>query len=135
MKIVHKNKVLPASKADLTAWAISLENEDELAEAATVYEKLVKAEPLNENAWNRLMIIYRKLKENKKELNAINEGIKAFKDKYKKQKTPGKKITQLSAALMKATGLADKKGNSTYEPEPIGRWEKRKHLILRRLKK
>jgi tetratricopeptide (TPR) repeat protein len=135
MKIVHNNKELPGSKTDWLITAQTMEGEDRLEEAAKIYEKLVKADAVNEHAWNRLMIIYRKLKDHKKELVAINAAIAAFENRYKKPKSAGKKLTLLSTAILKATGLSDKKGNSLYEPEPLGRWKKRKSIVLKRLKK
>lgn len=42
------------------------------------YEKAIKADPLAEIAYDRLMILHRKEKDYKKELNLIDAGIKAF---------------------------------------------------------
>lgn len=135
MKIVHKNKDL-SPRIDRQAKVVSLKAINWMPETAELYVKRVKAYPSDENAWNRLMIIYRKLKEYKKELETINAAIKTTEDRlYKKSKTTGKKLAQLSTAIMKATGLADKKGNTTYQPEPLGKWKKRREWVLKRLKK
>jgi tetratricopeptide (TPR) repeat protein len=112
------------------------EEEGELSEAAEAYEKRIKLRPIDEKAYDRLMIVYRKLKEYKKELAIINAGITAFETTYNKtHKAPGKKVASLSQALLKATGLVDKKGESLYQPGPLARWKKRKLVVSKRLKK
>ena len=136
LKIAHSNKDLPVTRQELFADAKDKEEAGEWKNAATVYEKLIKIHPLEEKAYDRLMIAYRKLKEPRKELNAIGAGIDAFEQLYKKsKKTPDKKVIQISRALQKATGLVDKKGESLYRPEPIGRWLKRKSVVEKLIKK
>jgi tetratricopeptide (TPR) repeat protein len=136
MKTDHSNKNHTSSDSDWLSIAEAREREGELTEAATAYEKMVKAYPLNEKAYNRLMRIYRQLKEYKKELKIINAAINAFEESYnKKHRSPGKKITRLSKALQKATGLTDKKGKEVYQPDPLARWKKRKMTVMKRLKK
>jgi tetratricopeptide (TPR) repeat protein len=133
MKVVHRNKEL-AEEGDWLAVAQAHEREGELKEAAAAYEKLLKKKPLNEAVYNRLMMLYRQLKEYEKELKVIKHGIAAFEDLYKK-KSPGAKVARLSAALARSTGLVDKKGKDVYEPGPLGRWRKRKAIVEKRLKK
>ena len=136
MKTIHNNKNPTTTDGDWLTIAEAHEREGELAEAAIAYEKLVKAYPLNEKAYNKLMTLYRQLKEYKKELSVINKAITVFKNSFsKKHRSPGKKITQLSKALQKATGLTDKKGNIIYQPEPLARWEKRKMTVMNRIEK
>jgi hypothetical protein len=135
MKISNINKDLPATADELLMKAMDLERVGELAGAAEVYAKLVKASPVNEKVYHRLMILYRKLKDPTKELHTINVGISAFENLYKCSVSYDKKVIQLSRALQKATGLADKKGNNIYEPEPLGRWKKRKKVVEKLLKK
>lgn len=124
------------NRHELFAAAKEKEAAGEWKEAIALYEKLIKLHPLEEKAYDRLMIAYRKLKEPRKELNAIKSGIDAFEELYKKsKKTPDKKVIQISRALQKATGLLDRKGESLYRPEPIGRWLKRKAVVEKQLKK
>jgi len=124
------------NRHELFAAAKEKEAAGEWKEAIALYEKLIKLHPLEEKAYDRLMIAYRKLKEPRKELNAIKAGIDAFEELYKKsKKTPDKKVIQISRALQKATGLLDRKGESLYRPEPIGRWLKRKAVVEKQLKK
>jgi tetratricopeptide (TPR) repeat protein len=135
MKVVHNSTKIARSENAIES-ARSLEKDGQLKEAATYYEQALKENTLDEQAYDRLMIIYRKEKEYKKELNTILAGIKAYEDFYKSNlKTSSKKITDLSRALLRSTGLADKKGNLLYEPEPIARWRKRLGVIQKKLKK
>ena len=134
MKVVHSNKDLPAP-GDWLAMAKQHEEAGEYEEAATMYEKLVKERPHDEKVYNRLFIMYRKLKQPQKELIILNNAISAFEDLYKRKPAYNKKIVQLSKALLKSTGLSDKKGNSLYEPEPISRWKKRRKTVENLAKK
>ncbi len=106
----------------------------DLREEAIGLEKLIRSQPGNEHAYTRLMIIYRKLKEYKKEITIINTAIKVFEEKFrKKQPVFDKKVTALSKALLKATGLADKKGNNMYEYGELSKWRKRKALVMKKI--
>ncbi len=129
---------LRVTDTNLLQKAQQAEADAELEQAASLYEELIKDEPRNELAYHRLMIIYRKLKQPKDELRIINSGIKAFQQFYQSQvkKRVGRsaKVAQLSKALLKSAGLADKKGISTYDPEPIAAWKKRKALVEKKLK-
>ncbi|MEO6723299.1 MAG: hypothetical protein ABIN67_23230 [Ferruginibacter sp.] len=127
---------VPPAKDDLQGMAKYREKEGDLAEAAKLYEKILKAHPSNELSYNRLMMIYRKQKDFKNELRVINDGIKAFQQLY----TPSsigkhKNIVKLSKQLNMLTGLTDKKGKSLYDAEPIGKWKKRKQVVLKKLGK
>ena len=136
LKVVHSNKDLPVTRHELFADAKDKEAAGEWKDAAALYEKLIKIHPLEEKAYDRLMIAYRKLKDPRKELNAIKTGIEEFEQLYKKgKKTPDKKVIHISKVLQKSMGLLDKKGESLYRPEPIGRWLKRKTVVEKLLKK
>jgi hypothetical protein len=132
MKIAHKKN---ETTAELLETAKSLEEKGALEEAAAAYEKLIRAQPLNELGYNRLMIIYRRQKNLKKELATIKTGIKVFEDRHRASQklSSNKKITALSRALAKSTGLTDKKGRQLYEWEPVGRWNKRRLLVEKKL--
>jgi hypothetical protein len=117
------------------AKARELEAEGELKDAAGYYEKVLKVYSTDENIYNRLMIIYRKLREYKKELTIIDTGIKEFSALYNSGKSSNKKIATLSRALLKSTGLIDKKGEAVYEQEPIAKWKKRRAVVKKKLEK
>jgi hypothetical protein len=115
------------------------ESDNDIAQAATLYEQAKKADPANAYPYERLMIIYRKLKRYKAELRVINEGITFFETfhKNKSQRLFGndKKIKQLSNALMQRVGLQDKKGKNLYYPEPVEKWRKRRETVEKKLGK
>jgi tetratricopeptide (TPR) repeat protein len=133
MKIAHLNKEAMAPGEHL-AIARDLEKQGELEKAAKAYESIIKASALKPELYDRLMIIYRKLKEYKKELSTINRGIKEYEAVMSKRSKPaGKKIRALSNALLKMTGLVDKKGNSLYDPGPVAKWKRRKLVVAKKL--
>lgn len=126
------------SYKETVAKANEAEDNGDLKKAITLYEQALKKEPANEYAYERLMILHRKLKQYKEELRVINEGLKFFKEFYenKSQELIGgnKKIIQISNALMKSVGLKNRKGQNLYYPEPIPRWEKRKQVVEKKIK-
>jgi len=124
-----------ASVNELTSKAEEAEKTDPSA-AIETYKQIVEKDPLQTRAYDRLMILYRKEKDYKRELSIINSGIKTFEKFYKDQLgKPSKKISEISKQLNKAFHLIDKKGNSLYAPEPIDRWQKRKEVVERKMGK
>jgi tetratricopeptide (TPR) repeat protein len=115
------------------------EKEGDLSLAAQLYEQAIKENSTDEFAYTRLMIVYRKLKQYKDELRIINKGIKSFKEAFNKRiKHSVRKnstVSKLSTALMKSSGLLDKKGNAVYEPQPIESWKKRKQIVEKKIKR
>jgi len=104
--------------------------------AIRYYEEAIKDERADEMPYNRLMILYRKEKKYNDELRVINKGIKVFTQFYKKsiaKTAKGKKLSDLSEAFMMSAGLKDRKGTLVYQPEPIGRWMKRKEIASRKI--
>jgi DNA-binding SARP family transcriptional activator len=121
MKVVHLNKAQPTP--------------DLLKEEIRALEQTIKYHPTNEKAYSRLMIIYRKQQEYKKELKVINLAIKTFEEMFsRKQPAYNPRIKALSKALAKATGLTDKKGNSLYEKGELAKWKRRKATVMKKLK-
>ena len=133
MRIVHSNA---NAEHEWQQQAMQMEKNGDLQKAAGIYRQAIKTHPYNEFPYNRLMIIYRKEKEYKKELAVIHSGIKAFQtlDHTNKHGTD-KKITRLSRAILRATGLSDKKGNLLFLREPIGRWDRRREIVEKKLQK
>ena len=132
MKLVHNKLKSAKEKPEPIADSLSVPGETEAE-----YEKIIRKDRYNEKAYDRLMIIYRKNKDYAKELKLIEAGIKAFSELYNKavKRKPDKKTVRLSRALLKLTGLSDKKGNPLYQREPINKWTKRKSILLSRMKK
>ncbi|MBC7849925.1 MAG: hypothetical protein H7Y31_09315 [Chitinophagaceae bacterium] len=135
MKLVHNSLKSSATIAGLTSDAKEAELAGDGKTAAKIYEEILRKHPLNESAYNRLLILYRQSKQPKKELATINAGIKNFEQFFSnaQKPTPVKKIRDLSHAINKLTGLSDKKGKPVYEPEPIARWRKRKEVVLKKI--
>ena len=124
------------SVKDAIERAREAEARQETESAAETYEQVIKADPVNEVAYDRLMVLYRKSKQLDDELRIINAGIKAFENFYKAKSkhSRSRKVAEISQALLKYTGLADKKGNHLYNPEPIDKWKKRKEVVEKKLK-
>jgi tetratricopeptide (TPR) repeat protein len=146
MKVAHLNPSVNTSMSgsvtELLEKATTFEEGNDFHGAIAAYIALLKKQPLNEKAYTRLMILYRKQKEYLKEAAVIEEAISKFsrdvtngkKDKTATKKKPAGKIEQLSLSLGKLTGLMDRKGKSLYDPEPIATWKKRLVLVNKRLK-
>jgi tetratricopeptide (TPR) repeat protein len=140
MNAVHIDKTikteLPSTYSACIHLARQLEEKNEINGAIKVYKKCISIKKHDEYAFDRLMILYRKKKEYDKELGIIREGIAAFEKLYKEssQSKPNKVIERISNALLKATGLSDKKGNEIFKPQPILKWHKRAMLLQRKLK-
>lgn len=134
MKVIYKDAEEPGNW--LTR-AKELERSGELDKAAIAFEKVIRRTPLNQYAYDRLMIIYRNNKEYKKEKATIVAGIKAFEQFYKKNSklTITPKIAALSKAILRASGLADKTGELLNNREPLRRWHKRKQGLEKKLKR
>ena len=98
------------------------------------YEEILKADPLHEYAYNRLMILFRKNKNSKREMAIINSGIREYEKFYKSRGGKSRKISEISNKLNKAIGLIDRKGQNIYDPEPIATWKKRKALLEKKKK-
>lgn len=135
LKVAHHNNE-GLTPGERMALAKQYEDDGDLGKAVLVYQKVIAESKLNEAAYDRLMIIYRKQKEYEKEGKVIDKAVKEFEALYDHdaRKNAGKKVTALSKALNKLTGLSDKKGNAIYEPEPLGRWKRRKQVVEKRLK-
>jgi hypothetical protein len=137
MKLVHKSTGEDCHKP-FSAWlkeTKKLEQED-IEHAAIEYEKMVRVYPLKEEGYDRLMIVYRKTKNYKREISIINKALKTFENRFEKpsRQLKGKKMISLSKSILKSMGLADEKGNPKYEQQPMARWNKRKQLIESRMK-
>lgn len=107
---------------------------EDISAAIKDLEEAILKNPLAEKVYNRLMILYRKEKNYKKELRLINAAIKAFENLYKSGKPGSKKIAEISEKLNRAFGLTDKKGNVINELGPIAAWKKRKITVEKRIK-
>jgi uncharacterized protein YciI len=60
-----------------------LEQSGQLPEAAAVYQKMVTQEPDNQDAISRLLVMYRKLKEYRKELAVVEDALQVYEQRDK----------------------------------------------------
>lgn len=122
---------------ELMTEAKEAEENNELEKAAKIYERAIKMEPHEEQPYNRLMIIYRKLTWFEDELKIIKKGIAAFEELYQKksERLLGKNqsVARLSNALAKSLGQKGKKTEPLYYPEPIPKWTKRQKVVEKKL--
>ena len=123
--------------SELIKEARKAEENNELEKAAKVYERAVTSEPHEEQPYNRLMVIYRKLTWYEDELKIIKKGISAFEQLYQKksERLVGKNssVARLSNALAKSLGQKGKKTETFYLPEPIPKWMKRQKVVEKKL--
>ena len=113
------------------------ELDGELEKAIKLYEQNIREDYAEEFAFERLMIIYRKQKEYEDELRVINRGIELFEQNIKEhlkhslaRHVDGKKLEQLSHAILKTSGL---KKEELHFPDPIDKWIKRKEIVEKKL--
>jgi tetratricopeptide (TPR) repeat protein len=118
--------------------SMKLEKEGKLEEAKNNYLNIIENDPAFYNAYNRLLIIYRKQKDYKKELSTVNKAIKAFENQLvmiqKEWTNKNKTVARLSKMLASSLGLIDRKGLPVSEDPLLERWRKRKEVIQKKLK-
>jgi tetratricopeptide (TPR) repeat protein len=130
MKVAHRKTGDPPSLEE----AMELEKSGDLPAAEKMYREIIRQHPKNEAAHNRLIILYRKLKDPHKELKALDEAISIFE---KRDINPAwaenKTISKLSRSIAKSTGLVDKKGKHIYLGQPLEKWTKRRETVKRKI--
>jgi tetratricopeptide (TPR) repeat protein len=135
---MYKNDEHDIEKQTTLQQASSAEKSGDLELAEKLYKQEINKNAFNASVYTRLMIIYRKQKKYKEELEIINKALKHFKEHQEEQlssKTKNAVIKKLSKSLNKSLGLIDKKGNFLYEPEPIPTWKRRKATVEKKLKR
>ena len=109
---------------ELIRKAQKAEADGDLKGAAGFFEAAIRQQPLEEVPYDRLMVLYRKLKEPAKELRAVEKAIAVFQRFFQKREQPytGKNtIGRLSKALLQSLTGSTKKSSYTLYPEPIPR--------------
>lgn len=102
--------------------------------AIELYSEVLKIDPLQIPAYNALMKIFRQEKAYKKQLKIINSAIKVHEKYYSENSEKhSKQVKMISEKLNKSFGVVDKKGAKLYNPEPIGKWQKRKEMVNKKL--
>jgi uncharacterized protein YciI len=117
--------------------ARQMEKDGRLDDAATIYQKIFNSDPSGQQVIGRLLIIYRKLKDYRKELSVLDDAIAAFRLRQKgvREKwiqshpdaaSAGRSmLRQLEKAGSVAVGLG--------EDPVVERWMKRKDLVTGRV--
>lgn len=113
----------------------SLEQAGKLQEAADIYQQMVDRDPLNQEAMSRLLLVYRKLKEYKKELDAIDAALDAYQQKDQSKQAAWlkahPKAAGASRAMLKELGGASA---TAFGINPtVTRLLKRKELVERKV--
>jgi hypothetical protein len=135
MKAIH-NKI-EKKDISLASWLAATKELESASpeQAIKEYKRIALAYPTGEEAFNRLMILFRKLKQTKNELYWIEKAIDNFQQQHKPLIRANSPIAKLSRSISHATGLSDKKGNPAYLSPPLDRWQKRKELLNKRMRK
>lgn len=115
-----------------------LERESGPAAAIEQYLALIKKFPLHIDAYTRLMILYRKQKEYRKELLLINKAIKIYKksiaDQQREWIREHREMAKISKPLAISLGLVDINGLPVHEDEVLDMWKRRRELVAKKLK-
>jgi tetratricopeptide (TPR) repeat protein len=119
---------------DMISRALILEREGELYKAVDMYEAVLKLDRQNQKVLARLMTLYRKLKKYRKEIRCIDQAINFQEQLYKPPTKKEGVISNLSNKLNVLLGLKNKKGHRIFLPGQIARLQKRKELILKKIK-
>jgi tetratricopeptide (TPR) repeat protein len=109
-----------------------LEQQGDYKKAAAAYEKLLKQSSKKIKILERLLVVYRKLKDTEKEIRSIDTAIKIHQQQYPVKETSDKKISTLSKQLNKILGHTDKKGKNMLVPPEITRLELRTTRLLKK---
>lgn len=113
------------------------ESDDDLSAAVATYEEASKRMPYHREPYGRMMILFRKHGELKKELAVINKAITQFLKFHDRRTDRGKKmsssVAKISKILSRELGLVDRKGNNMHIPEPIAGWIRRKKFLVKKI--
>lgn len=112
--------------------AQALEQKGDLQAAALLYEKLLTQSPKNLRIIQRLLVIFRKLNNSKKEEQYINTAIKIHEQKYAVSNILNKKAAAISNQLNKLLGHTDKKGKPVFVAGEILKLQLRKARLLKK---
>ena len=126
---------------ELLDTAAQAEAAGDTEKAIELYEKSIKNDTLTTTPYDRLLVLYRKLKQYADELRVLKKGIAIFTQRQNNQLKQAfshakrkRHVQNLGMKLAKSLGAIDRKGQSTYQPEPLGKWLKRKAVVEKRLK-
>src|SRR5262245_33743241 len=119
------------------AQAKALEADGEIEEAMEVYQRVLKDDPLNETAIGRLLVLYRRQKEDKQELALLKAAISAYEAEQlagqEAWRKKHQKAARISLALARKLGgetqklhvAGKKKTAPIYDDRLVATWRKR----------
>jgi len=117
--------------------ARKLEKEGKAADALKIYRALARRNPLNADAYSRMMIILRKQKKYGAELKIIRQAIAAAERVIASNRQAfdekNRDSAALSRKLAKSLGLLNDKGFPVYEQPQLRAWRKREAVVEKRL--
>src|ERR1700712_1518730 len=105
MKTVHINK--DGVKKEFRIWLPETKELEKTNKQTAIseYKKMAASYPLNEEVYDRLMVLYRKLNESDEELRIISKAIHTFEKSFAGKQTKLKgnpKINSLSRSILKS---------------------------------
>ena len=117
--------------------ARQLEKGGRLADAAAIYQTIVDADPANRDAIGRLLVMYRKLKEYRKELAVINTALAAWQQRGKTAQDKWLKEHPGAAGAGRSilrTLIKDGDTTAAFGSDPaVEAWIKRKAFVSKRV--
>ena len=119
------------------AAARQLGKADKLADAAAIYQQIVNADPANRDAIGRLLVMYRKLKEYRKELAVIKTALATWQQRGKTAQDKWLKEHPGAAGAGRSILRTLTKGGDTtaaFGSDPaVDAWIKRKAFVNKRI--
>jgi len=114
------------------AEALQLERGGDYKAAALAYRQLQRRAPLNTKILQRLMIVYRRLKDVPNEIKTIDAAIAIQEQYYSRGKNAHKKTIAISKQLNLLLGHTDKKGRAVNKPAEVVKLELRRERLMKR---
>jgi uncharacterized protein YciI len=134
----YYKQMQPKTVREKTDAARQLEKAGKLADAAVLYQQMVDTDPANRDAIGRLLVMYRKLKEYRKELAVINTALSAWQQRGKTQQDKWlREHPGAAGAGRSILRTLTKGGDSTAvfgSDAVVEAWVKRKAFVNKRLK-
>lgn len=123
------------STTELMSAARELEEASRLTEAAGLYQQLVDTDPTNQQAVSRLLTLYRRLKEPKKELAVIQDALAAYaqKDKATQERWVNAHPQAAKASRAFLRSLGGSSASSFGANAQVQRLQKRREIVEKKL--
>src|ERR1700733_6285845 len=117
--------------------ARGLEKEGRLSDAAVIYQKLFNKDQTSRPVLERLLVVYRKLKDYPKELSVLDEALAAIGRRQKDVREKWIRSHPQAASASRSMFRQLEKGGDadlSWGNDPmVGRWVKRRSLVAQRI--